>query len=55
VGISIFKISIENYVRGKREPPMIRVRFLKRRRRGVKVNPKLSDQWNVPNLVVNGR
>jgi hypothetical protein len=27
---------------------MIRVRFLKRRRREVKVDPKLGGQWNVP-------
>jgi hypothetical protein len=37
---------IENYVLGKRELPMIRVRLLKRRRRGVKVDPS---------LVANGR
>jgi hypothetical protein len=41
VGRSIFKISTENYVRGKRKPPMMQVRLLKRRRREVKVNPKL--------------
>jgi hypothetical protein len=45
---------IENYVRGKREPLMIQVCLLKRRRREVKVDPKLGGQWNVPSLVVNG-
>ncbi len=39
----------------KRKPPIIRVRLLKRRRREVKVDPKLGGQWNVPSLVVNGR
>jgi hypothetical protein len=29
----------------KRELPMIRVRLLKRRRREVKVDPKLGGQW----------
>jgi len=38
----------------KRKPPMIRVRLLKRRRREVKIDPKLGGQWNVPNLVANG-
>jgi len=41
----------ENYLRGKREFPMIRVRLLKRRIREVKVDPKLGGQWNVPSLV----
>jgi hypothetical protein len=35
----------------KREPPIIRVRLLKRRKREVKVDPKLGGQWNVPSLV----
>jgi hypothetical protein len=39
----------------KRTLPMIRVRLLKRRRRKVKVDPKLGGQWKVPSLVVNGR
>jgi hypothetical protein len=39
----------------KRELPMIRVRLLKRRRRKVKVDPKLGGQWKVPSLVANGR
>jgi hypothetical protein len=34
---------------------MIRLHLLKRRGRGVKVNPKLSGQWNVLSLVANGR
>jgi hypothetical protein len=38
----------------KREPPIIRVRLLKRRRKEVKVDPKLDGQWNVPSLVANG-
>jgi hypothetical protein len=38
----------------KREPPIIRVHLLKRRRREVKVDPKLGGQWNVPSLVANG-
>jgi hypothetical protein len=29
------------------KPPMIQVCLLKRRRRGVKVDPKLGGQWNV--------
>ncbi len=44
----------ENYFRGKRELPMIRVHLLKRRRREVKVDPKLGGQWKVPCLVANG-
>jgi hypothetical protein len=39
----------------KREPPIIQVRLLKRRRREVKVDPKLGVQWNVPSLVAIGR
>jgi hypothetical protein len=34
----------------KRELPMIRVRLLKRRRREVKVEPKLGGQWKDPKL-----
>ncbi len=45
---------IENYVQGKESPPMIQVRLLKRKRRGVKVDLKLGGQWNVPSLVANG-
>jgi hypothetical protein len=33
---------------------MIRVCLLKRKGRGVKVDPKLGGQWKVPSLVVNG-
>jgi len=40
----------ENYFRSKRELPMIRVRLLKRRRKEVKVDPKLGGQWKVPKL-----
>jgi len=34
----------------KRELPMIQVRLLKKRRREVKVDPKLSGQWKDPKL-----
>jgi len=33
---------------------MIRIRFLKKRKRDVKVDPKLGGQWKVPCLVANG-
>jgi hypothetical protein len=39
----------------KRELPMIRVRLLKRKRREVKVDPKLGGQWKDPSLVAIGR
>jgi hypothetical protein len=43
----------------KRAPPIIQVRLLKRRRRYVKVDPKLGGQWKekekVLGLVANGR
>jgi len=39
----------------KKELPIIWIRLLKRRRREVKVDPKLGGQWNVPSLVTNGR
>jgi hypothetical protein len=44
----------ENYLRGKkeREPPIIRARLLKRRRREVKVDPMLGGEWKIPCLVV---
>jgi hypothetical protein len=48
VGISILKISIKNYVRGKREPPMIRICLLKRKKKEVKQDPKLDGQRIVP-------
>ncbi len=34
---------------------MIQIRLLKRRKREVKIDPKLGGQWNVPSLVANGR
>ncbi len=34
---------------------MIRVRLLKKRRREVKVDPKLGGQWKVPSLVAIGK
>jgi len=34
---------------------MIQIRLLKRRRKEVKVDPKLGGQWNVPSFVANGR
>jgi len=37
-------------LRAKRELPMIRVRLFKRRRREVKVDPKLGGQWKDPKL-----
>jgi hypothetical protein len=39
----------------KREPPMIQVHLLKRKRREAKVDSKLGGQWKVPCLVANGR
>jgi hypothetical protein len=51
----VFKIASKLSSWQKREPPMIRVRLLKRRRREVKVDPKLGGQWKVPSLVANGR
>jgi len=39
----------------KREPPMIQIRLLKKRKREVKVDSKLDGQWKVPSLVANGR
>jgi hypothetical protein len=38
----------------KREPLIIQVRLLKKRKREVKVDPKFGGQWNVPSLVVIG-
>jgi hypothetical protein len=38
----------------KRELSIIQICLLKRRRREVKVDPKLGGQWNVPSLVANG-
>jgi hypothetical protein len=59
--------SIGNYVRGRRRAPKIQVSPLKRRRRKMKVDPKLGGQWKekekvpplggqwkVPSLVANG-
>ncbi len=40
---------------GKEKAPNDLSRLLKRKRREVKVNPKLDSQWNVPSLVANGR
>jgi len=34
---------------------MIQVHLLKRKKKEVKVGPKLGGQWNVPSLVANGR
>jgi hypothetical protein len=57
VGSNIFKI--ENYVRRKEEASIIQFHLLKRRRRKVKVDPKLGGQWKekekVICLVTNGR
>jgi hypothetical protein len=38
----------------KREPPMIRVYLLKKRRREVKVDSNLGGRWKVPCLLANG-
>jgi hypothetical protein len=38
----------------KREPPIIRIRLLKRRKREVKECSKLGGHWNVPSLVAIG-
>jgi hypothetical protein len=38
----------------EREFPIIRARLLKRRKREVKVDPKLGGQWKIPCLVVHG-
>jgi hypothetical protein len=54
VEISNLKISIENYVRGKKEPPMIRIHLLKRRKREVKEDPKLGGQRIVSMLMAKG-
>jgi hypothetical protein len=39
----------------ERDPPIIRARLLKRRRREVKVDPMFGGEWKIPCLVVNGR
>jgi hypothetical protein len=46
---------MKTILEAKRELPMIRDRLLRRRRREVKVDPKLGGQWNVPSLVAIGR
>jgi hypothetical protein len=45
VGTSIFKIELKIMSGEKKEALIIRVRLLKRRRRKVKVDPKLGGQW----------
>jgi len=45
VGTNILKIELKIVSREKEKPPIIRVRLLKRRRRKVKVDPKLGGQW----------
>jgi hypothetical protein len=39
----------------KTEPPIIRVHLLKKRKREVKVDPKLGGQWKDPKLGGHGR
>jgi hypothetical protein len=51
----VFKIASKLSSRQIESPPMIRVCPLKRRRKEVKVDPKLGGQWKVPSLVANGR
>jgi hypothetical protein len=59
VRANIFKIELKNKVWEKKRAPMIRVRFLKRRRRKVKVDPNLVPKRRrrrrFPCLEVNGR
>jgi hypothetical protein len=45
VKTNIFKIELKIMSGGKEEALIIRVRLLKRRRRKVKVDPKLGGQW----------
>jgi hypothetical protein len=45
VGTNILKIENENYLRGKERVPLIPIPLFKRRRRKVKVDPKLGGQW----------
>jgi hypothetical protein len=45
VGTSIFKIELKIMSRGKEKALIIQVRLLKKRRRKVKVDPKLGGQW----------
>jgi len=56
---NILQIELKNYVRGKEEALIIRVHLLKRRRRKVKVDPKLDGQWEEKEkvfcLMTNGR
>jgi hypothetical protein len=61
VGISIIKIELKIMSGGKVKALIIRVRLLKRRRKKMKVDPKLGGQWKekekekVLHLVANGR
>jgi hypothetical protein len=45
VGPNIFKIELKIVSGEKEKPPIIRVRLFKRRRKKVKVDPKLGGQW----------
>jgi hypothetical protein len=38
----------------EKEPPIIRARLLKKRRREVKVDPMFGGQWKIPCLVAHG-
>jgi hypothetical protein len=61
VGINIIKIELKIMSGGKVKALIIRVRLLKRRRKKMKVDPKLGGQWKekekekVLHLVANGR
>jgi hypothetical protein len=52
VKTSILKIELKIMFREKKETSIIRVRLLKRRRRKVKVDPKLGGQWKEKEKVV---
>jgi hypothetical protein len=52
VKTSILKIELKIMFREKKKTSIIRVRLLKRRRRKVKVDPKLGGQWKEKEKVV---
>jgi hypothetical protein len=51
VGTCIFKIRIENYVQGKRKPPMIKIHpFKEKEKEGGEGRSQFDGQWEVPLL-----
>ncbi len=51
IGTSIFKIQIENYVRKRKEPPMIQIRpFKEKEKEGGEGRSQLDDQWKISML-----